>query len=210
MKNHNLMFLAYSLIIACFSSNFLLSTAQNVSAPVLDTAGQELRQGVNYYILPAKGGNGGGLTLANGKNDSCPYEIVQELNEGANGIPLRFSPVDANDTIIRVATDLNIKFINFSSSLVCPQSNVWTLDANRQFVTTGGVEGNPGPQTISNWFKILKYEDAYQLQYCPSVSTCGNPCGILLLCENIGILVDNGRRRLALNQSPFKIVFKTA
>lgn len=201
-------FILLSCLILTFSTNFPLSTAQNISDPVLDTAGQQLSRGVNYYILPAETGNGGGLTVTKGSNGSCPYEVVQTITENANGIPLRFSPVDPKDTTIRINTDSNIIFSNFSSD--CPQSNVWTLDANRQFVITGGVEGNPGRQTLSNWFKILKYEDAYKLQYCPSVSTCGDPCGILLLCEDIGILVDNGTRRLALNQSPLKIVFKKA
>lgn len=193
-----------------FSANFLHGTAQILPEAVLDTAGQQLRRGVNYYILPANRSNGGGLTLTLGRNGSCPYEIVQALNRGANGLPLRFSPI-RNDTIIRVNTDNNIRFINFSSPVVCPQSNVWKLDVNGElpppyFVTTGGVEGNPGRDTLNNWFQIQKYEDAYQIVSCPNIPC--QPCSIL--CGNIGIFVENGRRRLAINQPSFKVVFRRA
>ncbi|KAL3512418.1 hypothetical protein ACH5RR_025135 [Cinchona calisaya] len=199
-----------SCLLFTFSSNFFLGTSQILPEAVLDTSGQQLRRGVNYYILPANRRNGGGLTLANGRNGSCPYEIVQALNQGANGLPLRFSPIN-NDSIIRENTDNNIWFVNFSSPIVCPQSNVWQLVADGEspppyFVTIGGVEGNPGRDTLPNWFQIQKYEDAYQIVYCPNIPC--QPCRVL--CGNIGIFVDNGRRRLAINQPPFKVVFRRA
>ncbi|XP_027169166.1 kunitz trypsin inhibitor 2-like [Coffea eugenioides] len=202
--------LLISSFLLAFSVNFPLSTAQKFPAPVLDTAGQQLRSGVNYYILPAKGGNGGGVTFATGVDSRCPYEVAQASDKGNNGIPVMFAPFDG-DSIIRVDTDSNIRFIDFRPPVTCPESHVWTLNSNRTFIQTGGVEGKTGPQTINNWFKIQTYEDAYQLKYCPGTEVCGNPCGILLLCENIGILVDNGKRALALNQpAPFKVVFTRA
>ncbi|CAI9113352.1 OLC1v1013936C1 [Oldenlandia corymbosa var. corymbosa] len=222
MKSSPSFTLFFFLLIALFEPNFLTSTAQNVSSnPVIDTTGESLHHGNIYYILPAAGGEssngGGGITLQIGRNNSCPYEIVQTSEKNSNGLPLSFSPV-TNDNLIRVDTDLNIKFVNNTQvgfPVTCPQSSVWRINStgsNPVFVTTGGVEGNPSLQTLPNWFKIQKFEDGYQIQYCPSASLCGkNPCGVLLLCENVGVFVDdNGARRLALNQAPFKMVFKRA
>ncbi|CAK9140730.1 unnamed protein product [Ilex paraguariensis] len=110
-------------------------------------------------------------------------------------------------TVVRVTTDLNIKF---SIDQVCNQSTVWRFEANGQepgpyFVTLGGVEGNPGRETITNWFAIEKFEDAYKIQYCPNVcDTCR------VICGDIGVVVDDGRRRLALIDQPFKVIFKKA
>ncbi|KAL9324315.1 hypothetical protein ACSQ67_009172 [Phaseolus vulgaris] len=69
--------------------------------------------------------------------------------------------------------------------------------------TTGGVLGNPGSQTISNWFKIEKYEDAYKMVYCPSVCNyCNYPC------SDIGIYQDQYGNRLALTSEPDKVQFQ--
>ncbi|TXG47968.1 hypothetical protein EZV62_027262 [Acer yangbiense] len=92
------------------------------------------------------------------------------------------------------------------------ESTVWKLDSHddslgQWFVTTGGVEGNPGRETISNWFKIEKFDDDYKLVFCPSVcDTCR------VLCRDIGIYIDQatGIRRLALSDTPFKVMFKKA
>uniref|UniRef100_A0A2N9F5V6 Uncharacterized protein n=1 Tax=Fagus sylvatica TaxID=28930 RepID=A0A2N9F5V6_FAGSY len=132
----------------------------------LDLAGEKLRTGVDYYILPVIRGRGGGLTLASTRNKTCPLDVVQEQHEISNGLPLTFSSVNPKKGVVRVSTDLNIKF---SAATICVQSTVWKLDkfdeSTRQwFVTTGGVEGNPGRETTSNWYKIEKYDD--DLQAC--------------------------------------------
>ncbi|KAK9204919.1 hypothetical protein WN943_015184 [Citrus x changshan-huyou] len=78
------------------------------------------------------------------------------------------------------------------------------LRAGRQWLlTTGGVEGNPGPRTMRNWFKIEKFFGDYKLVYCPSV--CNFCRG---LCRDVGIFINGGVRRLALSDVPFKVVFK--
>ncbi|KAF7824626.1 kunitz trypsin inhibitor 2 [Senna tora] len=52
--------------------------------------------------------------------------------------------------VVRVSSDQNIKF---SVQTACAEGTLWKLDdldsaTNQYFVTTGGVVGNPGPQTI--------------------------------------------------------------
>ncbi|KHM99742.1 Miraculin, partial [Glycine soja] len=146
----------------------------------------------------------GGLDMASTGAD-CPLDVVAV--DGYQGQPLIFTPVNFNKGVIRVSTDLNIYFPVGTS---CPQTTVWKLkdydySASQWFVTTGGDFGNPGSQTMANWFKIEKYEDAYKLVYCPSVcNDCSYPC------SDIGIYQDEYGKRLALSSEPYKVKFQRA
>lgn len=199
-----------SLILLFSISTTFLVAVDAASSPVLDVEGNELRTGTDYYIFPAVRGNGGGLTLSATSNGTitCPPNVVQEPNEVDNGLPLTFSPVDPNESVVRVTTDTNIKF---SAATICVQSTVWRLDdynesVGKFFVTTGGVEGNPGRETLSNWFSINEYEGDYKLAFCPTVCEICRP-----VCGDVGVYVDeNGARRLALSDVPLKVVFKKA
>lgn len=185
----------------------LPAAADAAPDPVLDIASKKLRTGVDYHILPVIRGRGGGLTLASTRNKTCPLDVVQELQEVSNGLPVTFSPVNLTKGVVRVSTDLNIKF---SASTNCVQSTVWKLDKfdesrSQWFVTSGGVEGNPGRQTTSNWFKIEKYDSDYKLVFCPTVC---NFCKVL--CRDVGVYIEEGRRLLALSDVPFMVMFKKA
>lgn len=189
------------------TSWFSPRSAAEAPEPVLDITGKVLRTGIDYYILPVIRGRGGGLTLAL-INETCPLDVVQEQVEVKNGLPLTFTPVHPNKGLIPVSTDLNIKF---SASSTCVQSTVWKLDgsAGKYFITTGGVEGNPGRETISNWFKIEKYERDYKIVFCPTVC---DYCRVI--CKDVGIIIQDGYRRLALSTTdddvPFRVMFKKA
>lgn len=167
--------------------------AQAAPDVVLDTDGKKLRSGVNYYILPFIRGRGGGITAARVGNKTCPLDVAQDQDEISNGLPLTFMPVDPKKGVIRVLTDHNIKF---SAASTCVQSTVWKLDefdesTGKLFVTTGGVEGNPSIQTLSNWFRIEKYDNDYKLVFCPGVCDFCRP-----ICGDIGIYNQDGYRRL--------------
>ncbi|MBA0571669.1 hypothetical protein Golob_002048 [Gossypium lobatum] len=189
-------------------SFILCASGSAAPDPVLDISGKMLRTGNDYYILPVFRGRGGGLTLASTGNETCPLHVVQEQLEVSNGLPVTFSPFNIKKGVIRVSTDHNIKF---SAATICVQSTVWKLanfdDSTRQwFLTCGGVEGNPGRQTIDNWFKIEKHEDDYKLVFCPTVCDF---CKVM--CRDVGVFIDDaGVRRLALSDVPFKIMFKRA
>lgn len=196
-----------SFLIFAFVTRSLPVAASAAPDPVLDIGGQNLHTGTNYYILPVVRGKGGGLTLASTGNETCPLDVVQEQHEVKDGLPLTFSPVNLTKGVVRVSTDMNIKF---SAATICVQSTVWKLDSHddslaQWFVTSGGVEGNPGRETTSNWFKIEKYDNDYKLVFCPSVCDF---CKVL--CRDIGIYIDGGIRRLALSDVPFKVMFKRA
>ncbi|KAL2485359.1 Kunitz family trypsin and protease inhibitor protein [Abeliophyllum distichum] len=94
---------------------------------------------------------------------------------------------------------------------LCPESTIWKFDHpydpfNREyFITTGRVVGNAGREMLGNWFKIKKFGGGYKLLHCPSMCTY---CDVV--CKDVGIYVQNGHRRLALTNVPFKVVFKKA
>lgn len=211
----SLVFIYYLNLFAFANKPLLVATdADAAPAPVLDITGVNLRTGVEYCILPVIHGRGGGLTLAttgnrNKTKSSCPVDVVQEQYEVSNGLPLTFSPVNLKKGVVHLSTDLNIKFSTSVAVTICLQtSKVWKLDnfdesAGQWFVTSGGVEGNPGPKTISNWFKIEKYDDDYKLVFCPTVC---NFCKVL--CRDVGIYVEDGIRRLVLSDVPIKVMFK--
>ncbi|PWA38190.1 kunitz family trypsin and protease inhibitor protein [Artemisia annua] len=113
------------------------------------------------------------------------------------GLPLACMPENPKKGIIRESTDLNIMFL---ASSICLQSNVWMIDMHKKELI------GPGPQTVSNWFKIEKYDKDYKLVFCPTVC---NFCKVV--CGDIGVkIAENGKGHLAISDVPFKIMFKKA
>ncbi|KAK1419562.1 hypothetical protein QVD17_28752 [Tagetes erecta] len=192
-------------IIILFSSLAFILSANSASAPdpVLDFAGKIIRAGDKYYVLPTVGKvDFGGLVLKVG-NNSCSDGIARSSADD-NGLSLSFTPVNNKKGVIRVSTDVNIKFPDFTG---CKESNVWKLTYEKfmkQYaVVLGGVEGNPGQETLYNWFKIAKTSDGYKFVFCPSVcSSCK------VKCSDIGLVTDeDGVPRLALNDDPYTFNF---
>ncbi|KAJ9678270.1 hypothetical protein PVL29_023005 [Vitis rotundifolia] len=196
----------FSLLLIALAFNPCPWVAEAASDPVLDIEGKELQSGVDYYILSVIHGRGGGLTMASVRNEICPLDVVQGEPEVSNGLPVMFTPVNPKEGVICVSTDHNIKF---SAATICVQSTVWKLEYDEStgqwFITTGGDEGNPGHGTLSNWFKIEKCEENYKLVFCPTVCDFCKP-----VCGDIGIYIQDGHRRLALSDMPFKVMFHKA
>ncbi|KAL1356287.1 hypothetical protein HN51_008295 [Arachis hypogaea] len=202
------------IILFVFCTQFLLGEAGPSPEQVVDTEGKKVRTGIEYYIRPVPttpcDGRGpcvvgsGFVLVARSANETCPLNVV--VVEGFRGQAVIFTPVNPKKGVIRVSTDLNIKT---NLTTICTESTVWKLDdfdssSGQWFVTTGGVIGNPGKDTISNWFKIEKYDDDYKLVFCPTVCDFCKP-----LCKNVGVFVDsNGNRRVALTDQPYKIRFQ--
>ncbi|KAI3809219.1 hypothetical protein L1987_25189 [Smallanthus sonchifolius] len=185
-------------------SIFSLSSGQS---PVVDTDRKPLVTGTSYYILPAVSGRGGGVTLSpTTLNQTCPLDVAQENNEQRNGLPLNFLLAIPNRAgVIRSSADLNIKF---SSGTTCGKPAVWRVENvnGQRVVSSLGVVGNPGGKTISNWFRIEKYENDYKIVFCPSVCKACRPA-----CGDVGTTIaKNGRRSLLLSNEPLKVKFKKA
>jgi hypothetical protein len=186
-------------------STLSLSSAQS-SSSVLDIDRNFLKSDLSYYILPVMRGMGGGIALTpTDINRKCPLDVIQEKVETRNGLPLTFIPVNASKgNIISESTDLNIKFPGVT---ICGQPPVWRLEVvnGQRVVSSRGIVGNPGRETISNWFKIEKYGgNGYKLAFCPTVcNTCKPACG------DIGVAKD-GRRSLIVSKEPLMVMFKRA
>ncbi|KAJ0967817.1 hypothetical protein J5N97_024734 [Dioscorea zingiberensis] len=186
----------------------ILSIAlSSAKAVVLDTDGEELKPNIEYYILPSATVYAGGLTIGN-RNSSCAKNVAQAKSPVDNGLPVTFSTVNPNATTVPLSGDTNIIF---SGATTCNLSTVWTLTTDettgKRFVTIGGVIGNPGRETLSNWFNIHEHMNGlYKLVYCPTVcNTCRPACG------HLGIIKEDDEERwLAVTEEPFTCQFKKA
>ncbi|KAD7478507.1 hypothetical protein E3N88_01643 [Mikania micrantha] len=186
--------------------SILSQSSSQSSSAVLDINRNFLRSGLSYYILPAIQGRGGGITLAPTViNQTCPLDVVQEKSDQRTGLPMTFIPINASkDSIIREFTDLNIQFTGVT---VCGQPAVWRLEVmnGQWFFSSRGTVGNPGRDTLFNWFKIEKYGgNSYKLVYCP---TACNTC--MPICGDIGV-ANNERRSVIVSKEPLTVMFKRA
>ncbi|XP_022737266.1 21 kDa seed protein-like [Durio zibethinus] len=164
-----------------------LGVANAANEPVFDTDGDELRTGVEYYVVSSiRGAGGGGLDLGSSPNQICPKFVVQRGLDMEFGRPVVFYPVDANDSVVHQSTDVNIVFLP-SIDPYCRTTTMWKLDnydhsSGKWWLTTGGIRGDPGPQTLTSWFKIEKFrpdftDRVYRLIFCPSVcDSCVTLC----------------------------------
>ncbi|KAK9067880.1 hypothetical protein SSX86_011991 [Deinandra increscens subsp. villosa] len=173
---------------------------------VLDISRKKIRTGVVYGAFPTSiDGFGGSIAPATvGHNNSCPAGVIEfQTDEHSRGFTM--TPVDPKKGVIRLSSDVNIKF---SGSTMCGESNVWRVKYDKGMkkyaVMVGGVEGNPGPETLDSWFKIEKAEDGYKFVYCPSVCKY---CKVM--CGDIGTAGDqNGVTRLVLGGEPMSFYFE--
>ncbi|ERN09534.1 hypothetical protein AMTR_s00029p00141480 [Amborella trichopoda] len=183
--------------------------AQAATDFVLDLDGHPLRTDSQYYILPVLNQKiTSGLTVAT-RNGSCPLNVA--LSTGiSTGLPVTFSPVNAGDKVVRLSVDQNIQF---EAITICIQSTVWRRSnfdqvTGIQFVITGGVTGNPGRATVSNWFTVERESEVvnngrYKLVFCPGV------CDICRInCGNLGVYEENGNKWLAQVDPALSLVFK--
>nr|GMC73249.1 kunitz trypsin inhibitor 2-like [Ipomoea batatas] len=192
----------------------------NPAKQVRDVDGDLVRANTSYYIIPMSVEDGGGFSLRSTKTDeSCPLGIFQEDEDDENvGIPVTFSLVNPKKSVIRVSTDLNIEFSE--TPVECDISNVWKVDnykrhPKRFYISPDGVKGNPGSDTISSWFRIEEFERGYKLIHCPSVMENddyegGDEDEIEVLCKDVGLLKYSGQQRLALTDTPLRVVFRKA
>ncbi|KAK2662929.1 hypothetical protein Ddye_001503 [Dipteronia dyeriana] len=200
--------LAISFLFLAFISKPLLVAPEQ---PLVDIRGNEVRTGTAYQIVSAiRGAGGGGLTLGEGRNGLCPLDVLQLGSDLMWGLPFLFSPV--NNTVdkqdyVYESTDLNIIFVT-SQIRICGEPKVWKVDnydesKGQWFITTNGVVGNPGTQTLESWFKFEKVDgnNTYKIKYCPSVcESC------VSLCSDVGIYYGDVYRRLALSKTrPFLV-----
>ncbi|KAL1192198.1 Kunitz trypsin inhibitor 3 [Cardamine amara subsp. amara] len=203
MKKPTLSFITLTVLSAVLTT---ASVADAVpSQVVLDTTGHPVQSSVQYYIIPAKIGTGGGL-IPSGRNlntqDLClNLDIVQSPSPFVSGLPVTFSPINSKTKHVQLSSSLNLEFD--STVWLCPESKIWRIDHSvklrKTFVSTGGEKG----KGFSS-FQIQEDGDAYKLMYCPILSTVS--------CVNVGLEIDDhGVRRLVLSTDrSFAVKFQRA
>lgn len=193
----------------------LLSNQAVATESLFDMDGDAVMPGNKYYIVSAIwGAGGGGLDLAHGRNGYCPLDVIQHGTSLMRGTSVTFYTQD-NSTgyAVQTSSDVNIKF-NAEPDTCEDKLPVWKVDdydrkTRKYFITTGGVLGNPGCETVGNWFRFesVGYEGSngvYKMAHCPSV--CDSRYS--KLCKEIGIHFYRGQRRLVLTDHAFPpIVF---
>ncbi|XP_022150789.1 miraculin-like [Momordica charantia] len=175
------------------------STAQ--PPPVLDTNGQALRRGIEYYIKPAITDVAGNLTLKSRSRAPCPLYVGQEPVASMEiGLPVIFTPYAADEDIIREGMDFKVVFQASSTCIMLTQWRVEETEAatGRRLVGTGDDNGPTG------MFRIDRSNlGVYNIGWCPEMF--GRP-----RCGSAGILVEDGVRLLALDGSAFPFEFVKA
>ncbi|XP_031263037.1 21 kDa seed protein-like [Pistacia vera] len=201
--------LAISFLVFAFIAKSIQGLPKN-NEPVLDSTGEKVVTSADYFLLPAiptpGGGGGGGLNLFAGKNMTCPLiNVIQEHFDLLKGLPMKFSNAKEEEGVVYASTDINIKFSAAES--LCSQETVWKVNdydkrTGQWFITNDGVAGNPGVETLENWFKIEKVGlNVYKLAHCPSVcASC------VTLCSGVGFYPIDGIRRLALSRFPLAVM----
>ena len=181
----------------------IATTAQDENNPVLDTAGQPLQRGVDYYIKPAITDNGGRFKLVDG-NEWCQQYAGQENDSSGQGHPVIFEPFVEGEDVVRESRDLKITFFVYT---ICIRSTTWQLETQRDPERGRRLIGTGSSGEATNYFKINREsEGIYSIQWCPTdfCPICRFDCG------SVGALVKNGKRFLALDGSVLPVVFERA
>ncbi|KAG8082735.1 hypothetical protein GUJ93_ZPchr0014g47180 [Zizania palustris] len=174
---------------------------------VYDTDGHELSADATYYVLPAKPGHGGGLTMAP-RGPPCPLLVAQETDERRKGTPVRFSPrgggspppstTDRNRAI-RVSTDVSIRFV--ATVTFCLQSTKWYIGdepfTGKRLVVTGPVI-SASPSGREDVFRVEKQQGGagYKLVSCRDS------------CQDLGVSRDGPGAWLGASQPAHIVVFE--
>ncbi|KAG5617807.1 hypothetical protein H5410_017631 [Solanum commersonii] len=148
----------------------------------------------------------------NGKSPNsdapCPDGVFRYNSDvGPSGTPVRFIPLSGAN----ICEDqlLNIQF-NIPTVKLCVSYTIWKVGINAYLRTmlleTGGTIG----QADSSYFKIVKSSKiGYNLVYCPLTPFICPLCPDDQFCAKVGVVIQNGKRRLALvNENPLDVYFK--
>lgn len=170
-------------------------------SPMLDVDGNELRDHVEYYMLPfISGAGGGGVKLAHlDPADQCPTDAIQTPDSSDPGTAVVFiANGSTNTTILDPFAYQAVSFDDWT----CIFSLSWKIqydDGSKQHLVKVGEFEND----LSYVFKVQRFRpnlNAYKITYCPGEDQC----------YNVGRYYDEESKniRLALSRDPFVAVFK--
>ncbi|CAN0879436.1 Kunitz type trypsin inhibitor 104 [Linum grandiflorum] len=183
----------------------LMAISATAQPAILDTAGQPVRRGVDYYILPAITDVAGGLTLVpRNATSNCPLYVGQEplAQVVSQGLPAMFAPFASGENIVRESRDLTV---TFSAATTCIQGTTWVFGEEDAQTRRRLLRAGSGTPT---YFRIDRNTttNAYQFVYCPGESCTAPNCG-RPRCGAAGILVRGRTRFLAFDGPAFPFRF---
>ncbi|KAK2400278.1 hypothetical protein P8452_07259 [Trifolium repens] len=184
---------------------FMMISTSIADQFVIDTNGEPVEEGDEYFIRPPISGTGR-ITLVS-KNGSCPLNVGLENPDlrHIHGLTVVFIPFVHYEGNVRLNRDLRIQFI---ASTNCGQSTDWRLGerdatSGRRLIITGKDDGTI--ESFGNFFRIVQTQTngIYNIQWCPRelCPTC------LLECGTIGIIREKGKILLALDGGAIPVVF---
>ncbi|KAK9272345.1 hypothetical protein L1049_002716 [Liquidambar formosana] len=159
--------------------------------PILDTDGQPLQRGVEYYIIAGVTDIGGGVSLVTRNGTSCPPYVGLDDDPTSPGFPVVFTPFLADETVIRESRDFTVQF---SAVSICVSSLAWRVgetdaETGRRLIVTGGQSQYGG------YFRINREGGVYNVAWCPT-----DVCPICRFqCGSAGILIEDDNVLLALD-----------
>ncbi|GMJ12296.1 hypothetical protein like AT1G73325 [Hibiscus trionum] len=142
-------------IFSITQSSFLFGVANATDGVVLDVDGDEVLAGERYYVDSAVwGAGGGGLAIGRERGRKCPEIVVQRLPSFDKGNPVVFSNADTSDKVIRLSSDVRVKFVGPRDRL-CQTSTVWKVQgegvpSRKRWVELGGSKGEAGCDTVES------------------------------------------------------------
>ncbi|MCE3052022.1 hypothetical protein HAX54_051428 [Datura stramonium] len=199
-------FVAFSSTLFTSQNPINLPTSANNNL-VLDVSGAPLDPGARYRIVSVgRGAAGGDVYLGPSPNSTapCPDGVFRYNSDvGPTGTPVRFIKSDQTGTgPINQDQNINIQF-SIATSRLCVSYTIWKVgdydvSLGARLLETDGTIG----QQDSSWFKIVEAPQlGYNLLYCPSCSAHQ--------CQAVGVVSQNGKRRLALvKENPLGVNFR--
>ncbi|KAK8704068.1 hypothetical protein V6N13_047701 [Hibiscus sabdariffa] len=114
-------------IFSITQSSFPVGVANAAGDVVLDVNGDEVLTGAQYYVVSAIwGAGGGGLSIGWESDRRCPGIVVQSRFDLDNGSPVVFYNANSSDGVVRVSSDVRVKFVGPRDRL-CRTSTVWKV-----------------------------------------------------------------------------------
>ncbi|XP_028756437.1 trypsin inhibitor B-like [Neltuma alba] len=167
---------------------FTTTTTSAGNGLVLDSDGDPLRNGGEYFISPV---NGGGIftgAVRRGSDTNCSLAVIRSSNRWSTTISSPFKILYISEKL-----PLNISFAQFAPN-VCTKSRNWLVTKSypiREPVMVGSAQEFDG-SVMDGYFSIWSVDETkghYKLVFCHTGGECGN----------IGVLVDiNNFQRLVV------------
>ncbi|KAL1370328.1 hypothetical protein HN51_000604 [Arachis hypogaea] len=180
------------------------SSSSDANSAVLDTQGNKVQSGVEYYVRPAITDDVGGyVTLIDRvcNNGSCPLCIGQQNVVGASRFSIKFTPFIEGESVVRENRV-------FKALTLCVQSTEWKVgdqESVKRLIVA--CDGGDDQGLLKGFFRIEKGNlGIYYFVWCP-LEVCPN---CRLNCSYVGYLIDeNGNRFLALGaNSTLPLIFE--